>query len=122
MAYTDLKNTKDFGHYNELPKGFKIVNEEEFAHRFFEYIIAGEIYRQPFGEYKNKYLPENEFYSAIKMFPLAYADCSQMGYGIASVYHSKTRESKIVFFRFGEGERWQALQNEMAAQFAGDNS
>ena len=119
---TDLKHTQDFGHYNELPIGFKIVNEEEFANRFFEYVISGLIYRQPFGEYKSKYLPENEFYSAIKMFPLAYADCSEIGYGIASVYNQKTLKSKILFFRFGYDERWQELQNKMSSQFAGDNS
>ena len=116
-----MKTIKDFGHFNELPEGCVLVTENEFYLRFFMYCIGGELYRQP-RNIGDGILCDGEHFSSIRMFPLSYAGCEKIGYGLAQVYHSKNCVQRVAFFKFGSADTWVKLQTEMAAQFAGDNS
>jgi len=114
-----MKN--DFGHFNELPQGFAIVNEEEFYDRFFMYCINGEIFRQPRNT-DPELLLDGELFVNIRMFPLDYADCHDLGCGIGLVWHTKSMSKRVVFFKFGSNEKWQSLGYKMAALNSSDNS
>lgn len=124
MSYTKFNDDKDFGHFNELPEGFKLVDEEEFYDRFFQYCVAGLIFRQPRRNIDTNLLYPGELFGNIDMFPLTYDNCHDIGYGIAQVYNNKfpSQSKRIVFFRFGSDEKWTALNNRMCALNSRDNS
>lgn len=117
-----MKTIADFGHFNELPTGFTIVTEKEFYDNFFKYSIGAEIFRQPRRNIDEMLLNSGELFGNIRMFPLAYEGCSEIGYGIAQVWHTKSLSKRIVFFKFGLQETWVNINNRMCAVNANDNS
>lgn len=122
-----IKATKahpDYGGFNDLPKDYTYVSQEEFMKELFHYCIAAPDSKQCWTDGNlNPHSMMGGKLHQLRLFNLDYESCPAMGYGIEKTYEGEIMKKEVIkYFRYGDAARWKEFIGRFAAQFAGDNS
>ncbi len=103
------------GHYNEAPEGFREIEPELFALRFYMYMLKKQVSRQIIrigGKFLKRSIPR------IRLWEMVYKGCAGMGIGMSY----DAMDKKFQYWEFGGKNNWKKFSDQFTSQFAGDNS